>query len=381
MKKNLQIYLFILFIIGIIMAGNNNITYGNSINSSMCKYEFKLLPKTITNRGPGASLILLNNGKVLITGGMIDNENSTNSVEIYDPNTNKFSKLSNMNIPRVNHASFLLKDGNVLIVGGQIYSKNKPVKNLKSSEIYDVKTNTFKIIENLNFTMGHPQIMRTKDDSIIIFCNENEIDIFDEDKYKFTPYKYNEVTKETNKTIIKALTLNNRNILFITTSGILKVFKNKNEKLEILHKPLPINLIGQSYEKLFDDKVLIIGSDERKETNSNNHYKASIFDIYNGKLVKSYKLNYPHDKFYTILLNDGNILTIGNGTWHYGTFITNHELSNKVEYFSINKNSFIKTNNRHSKGAVKMLKLNNGNILILSESRKPELFIVKDRRK
>lgn len=339
------------------------------------KYKFKLLPRTIIQRSSGASLVLLDDGRVLITGGMKDSQNSTNTAEIYDPNNNTFSRVADMCFSRTKHASFLLKDGNVLIIGGLTYKSNNIVEKLKSAEIYDTKNNKFIQIGNMDFTMGHPNIIRAKDGSIIVFEKDNAIDVFNEQEYKFEPYKFNQC-RESNKSsfILKALLLDNQDILLISASGILKVFKNKDEQLEILPKLCLEPSYGQGYEILSNNKILIIGSDKMKKTNSNNYYMASIYDIYNGTCVASYKINFPHDKFYTILLNNKSVLIIGNGMWHYGTFLTKHELSNKVELY--NNICFEKLPSRHAKGAVKMIKLGNGNIFIISNSRRPELLVI-----
>jgi len=60
---------------------------------------------------------LLENGKVLITGGY--NGSYLNSAEIYDPATGRFSStLGTMTRARSYHTATLLADGRTLIVGG-----------------------------------------------------------------------------------------------------------------------------------------------------------------------------------------------------------------------------------------------------------------------
>ncbi len=67
-----------------------------------------------------ASSTLLNNGKVLVTGGSTCNLPGcpTQSAEIYDPVANTFSVLSNMNVARFNHTATLLTNGDVVVAGG-----------------------------------------------------------------------------------------------------------------------------------------------------------------------------------------------------------------------------------------------------------------------
>src|SRR5437762_1761044 len=76
---------------------------------------------------------LLNNGKVLITGGV--NEGSVlNSALLYDPAAGTIVPTGSMTAARENHTSTLLTNGLVLIAGGD-QGNGAPV--LKTAEIYD----------------------------------------------------------------------------------------------------------------------------------------------------------------------------------------------------------------------------------------------------
>ena len=82
---------------------------------------------------------LLQNGKVLITGGNVFNGYptwlpATQSAELYDPATRKFSATADMSTPRTGHTASLLPDGRVVIFGGT----TSP-----SAEIYDPSKGTF----------------------------------------------------------------------------------------------------------------------------------------------------------------------------------------------------------------------------------------------
>ena len=64
---------------------------------------------------------LLKNGKVLITGGHKDRHADImiySSAELYDPLLNTFTVTGNMTIRRHKHDATLLNDGKVLITGG-----------------------------------------------------------------------------------------------------------------------------------------------------------------------------------------------------------------------------------------------------------------------
>ena len=65
----------------------------------------------------GALAVTLNNGKVLVTGGL-GNRGVLTSCELYDPVTNTWTMTGNMSQPRFDHQIVLLNDGRVFVVGG-----------------------------------------------------------------------------------------------------------------------------------------------------------------------------------------------------------------------------------------------------------------------
>jgi hypothetical protein len=80
---------------------------------------------------------LLQNGKVLITGG--ENEDGgTAGAELYDPDLRTFTQVADMLDRRFKHTATLLPDGNVFIAGGANVSGS-----LKTTEIYDASGELF----------------------------------------------------------------------------------------------------------------------------------------------------------------------------------------------------------------------------------------------
>jgi len=97
----------------------------------------------------GHTATLLNSGKVIITGGTSDSsEAAVASAELYDPATGTFTATTgNMNVARSTHTATLLKDGKVLVAGGdKIFFNgvsNANIQALISAEIFDPNTGTF----------------------------------------------------------------------------------------------------------------------------------------------------------------------------------------------------------------------------------------------
>jgi N-acetylneuraminic acid mutarotase len=84
------------------------------------------------------SLVVLNNGKVLLAG----EHDPLTSAELYDPQTGKWSATGKLITGRGGHTTTLLTDGSVLIAGGIDYSADgTPI--FASAEVFDPATETW----------------------------------------------------------------------------------------------------------------------------------------------------------------------------------------------------------------------------------------------
>lgn len=162
--------------------------YGNNSEKSTELYN------PLTNKfetGPdmnfmrqGHTATLLKNGNVLINGGiaqclysqkqLIDLKKSKKKFcapinklidvsEIYDPKINKFTISGGLNAPRFRHSSILLKDGQVLVVGG-----GNTTARLFSAEIYNPRTNKFTLAGNTNLVRVNPKLYLLKNNKVLI---------------------------------------------------------------------------------------------------------------------------------------------------------------------------------------------------------------------
>jgi len=106
---------------------------------------------------------LLNDGKVLITGGW-NNNLETDECEIYNPLNDSWSIVSHMLEKRESHAATLLNNGNVFVSGG-----NPIAPWLKSSEVYDVNTNQwFSSADMLAYRTNHKIFYLSKINKLLI---------------------------------------------------------------------------------------------------------------------------------------------------------------------------------------------------------------------
>ena len=99
----------------------------------------------------GHTATLLQDGKVLIAGGMRRNQDFYSSAELFDPASGKFQATGGMTIARVGHAAVLLRSGNVLIVGGWVGRGCTD-----SAELYDPATGRFTALSRMSAKRGQP---------------------------------------------------------------------------------------------------------------------------------------------------------------------------------------------------------------------------------
>ncbi len=120
--------------------------------------SFTVVGEMITDREACTST-LLPNGKVLIAGGVQRTVNGNvfylNTAELFDPAAGTFASAGSMNTARQLHTATLLRDGKVLIVGGDA-SGTSATNN--TAELFDPATGTFTLISAI---MTEPRSSQT----------------------------------------------------------------------------------------------------------------------------------------------------------------------------------------------------------------------------
>jgi hypothetical protein len=88
----------------------------------------------------GHSATLLLDGRVLVAGGQDAGGAESDSAELYDPATGKFSQTGPMAYAHISPAAIMLRDGRVLVTGGPL---GTVLKRDSSAELYDPSTGKF----------------------------------------------------------------------------------------------------------------------------------------------------------------------------------------------------------------------------------------------
>jgi hypothetical protein len=102
----------------------------------------------MTQARENGTATVLQNGKVLMTGGQDSSGTSTANAEVYDPATGSFNFINVMSIPRKFHTAVLLSNGTVLITGGIDADGNF----LNTAEIYDPVAGQFTCVGGVSAT-------------------------------------------------------------------------------------------------------------------------------------------------------------------------------------------------------------------------------------
>ncbi|HKE31720.1 MAG TPA: kelch repeat-containing protein, partial [Candidatus Angelobacter sp.] len=137
---------------------------------------------------------LLNNGKVLITGGLSPSWPEQRLAEIYDPVTGRFYQAGEMTGPRADHTATLLPNGQVLLIAGSTgRSINEAVT--QSAELFDPATSRFTETGSLAVPRHKHTALLLRDSKVLVIGGAdsrlrgfyNSAELYDPVTGKFSP--------------------------------------------------------------------------------------------------------------------------------------------------------------------------------------------------
>jgi len=108
---------------------------------------FTALTNRIQSARTSHAATRLADGRVLLTGGQTNNDgDGTNTAELFDPANQTFTSVTAvMTSPRGGHASVLLGDGRVLVMGGF----NNSCTSLNTAEVFDPTNQSFTALTSM----------------------------------------------------------------------------------------------------------------------------------------------------------------------------------------------------------------------------------------
>jgi hypothetical protein len=141
----------------VLIAGGNNGSYLASTEiydpfTGTCSPG----PNMTTNRASHTAT-LLPNGKVLVVGGSPGSffVDTLGTAELFDPIAGTWTPTGSLHFPRSGHTATLLANGKVLVAGGSVYDQNSFTStNIASAEIYDPSTGLWTQVNSMSTPRG-----------------------------------------------------------------------------------------------------------------------------------------------------------------------------------------------------------------------------------
>jgi N-acetylneuraminic acid mutarotase len=299
----------------VLIAGYNNPAelYDPAANT------FLVIGNTIYNHGQGASSTILNNGKVLIVGGI----NAQQNAELFNPQTGNFEPTGNLSAPHSFHSATKLPDGRVLIAGGQ---DNNGPQTHSVCEIYDPLTETFTLTDTLrNHRSSHKSVLLQSGKVLITGGTQTTIpgsgiylkscELFDPVSGTFS----NIQNLNQPRTGHEITLLNNGRVLVSGGAyyqSACEIFDPDIETWSLTNPMTAIRRSAHSATKIYNGKVLLAGGNISYLT-----AKAELFDPVTNSFTEIDSMITPRQQHTATLLNDGSVFVTGG----YSTNgVTNH---------------------------------------------------------
>ncbi len=227
----------------------------------------------------GHTATLLPNGKILVTGGAIQDPLPTNAgystltatAELYDPTSGTSTAIGNMNVPLAGHQAILLQNGKVLILGPA------------SAQIYDPSANAFSPVDGSSLLNSGSIATLLLDGRVLITCGAVPDPPFYGDLAADTVYIYDPTSGQ------------------ITPAG---------SKMNVPRSSHTATLMPNGTVLIAGGETLPPpGDTDPMDSGANN--TTEIFDPSTNTFTLSHAMQTPREGHTATLLSDGTVLIVG----------------------------------------------------------------------
>ena len=262
------------------------------------------------------------NGAVLISGGFDNVGNALNTAELYHPLLGFTSPTGNLTDPngRANHASLVLPNGQVLLIGGS----NNAAGTLATAELYDPASGTFSATGSMSHPRGLPATVLLADGRVLVsggtYTNvaTNTAEIYDPATGLWTPTgNMNQARTRHTMTLLpngKALVTGGRdqdfNFTSLASAEIFDPFANQGVGAFTAIGNMNSPRFKHTATLLSTGKVLITGGFNGGPT-SLSVASAELFDPSTNAFTPTGSMNIPRARHTSTLLPDGTVLEAG----------------------------------------------------------------------
>lgn len=223
--------------------------------------KWTAVPSMNTARFRGHRATLLSSGKVLVTGGMVSSTVATNAAEIFDPAALKWTAMANISLGnRAWHQATFLLDGTVLLSGGM--SSSTATSN--ATAIYDPVANTWASAGNLSQSRAnHAAVLLPNGKAVLAgnSANSTQVVVDTYDPVARTFSSGGNMTRARN-TPTATLLSDGRVLIYSATSGTglgtAEIYDPATQSSTLIATP-PVARSGHTATLLPSGKVLIAG--------------------------------------------------------------------------------------------------------------------------
>ncbi|UJR16713.1 hypothetical protein I4U23_003613 [Adineta vaga] len=264
---------------------------------------------------------IVNGTKALAAGNSIV-YSSSNQSEIYDSQTNQCSYTSNsLSLARQLHSSTVLKNGQVLIVGGKKIS-SVAISSISIVDLYDASTNSFLSQNNLQTPrLRHEATLLSDGSSVLVTggVDNKGICVASAEIYAASVWSYTN-TMVIPRSYHRSISLPDGNVLI--TGGIVNMSSFlTTSSAELYHvatgtfsliQPMIYKRVGHTLTLLPSGKVLAAGGIDQITNISPS--VCELYDPISGQWNITRSLNLFRDGHATVLTNNGVLIISGKNS-------------------------------------------------------------------